>query len=361
MPILTFPAGSPECTRLLLRPGLYTVGRDPTASVYIDDASVSPKHCEFTVYPTGECVVRDAGSEMGTHLDGRRISVATWLPGQTLTVGTIPCGWEEEPGPEPVSTRSEAQDSWDGSPETNPETPPATTAALESTTLWGAIPGAFAYGFRGQLKLVIGFFTAFYCVILLLPSPLGIAASIVGIVGGLYLFELGRDIVLTTANGDLDPPPNPDFLTDWDGLRDRVLLYLGVALVSFGPYAVTHWIPDCPFWIQVVLACLGGLYFPMALLGVVLADQAGPLSPSFVFRSIGRVLGDYVVVLVGFAIAFAIDMAFEWAGDRFGFNRFSHFVMALVFSPVGLYLKLVWLRILGLLYWYNREALGWDF
>lgn len=359
MPILAFPIGGSNPTRFLLAPGIYTVGRQSESSIVMDHDSVSDRHCELTVYASGECVIRDAGSERGTHLDGRRISVATLLPGQTFTVGEIPVGIEAEPEPEPVPLSTEFSESWAESRVTSPGR--EQMADSHGATLWGSIPGAFHYALRGQLGIVIAVFTGIFCVGWILPPTLASVVSILGIFGGLYLLQLGRDIVLTTANGEDDPPPNPDLVCDWDELKERVFLYAGVVLVSFAPFTATQLVPDCPFWVQATFACFGSIYFPMALLGVALADQPGPLLPTFVFRSIGRVLGAYWVVVIGFAVAFGPDVAFDWARDQFGLQRGAQAGLALVVGSVGLYLKLVWLRVLGLMYWFYRDNLAWEF
>jgi len=359
MPILTFPIGDSNPTRLRLVPGVYTVGRHRESSIFVDHDSVSDRHCELTVYASGECVIRDAGSERGTLLDGRRISVATLLPGQTFRVGEVLVGIEVEPEPKVVPIHAESSTSSYVSPD--PDSGLSQAGNFFESTFWRSIPGAFRYALLGDLGIVIAVFTVIFCVGWLLPPTLASVASIFGILGGFYLFQLGRDILLTTANGEEGPPPTPDLVCDWDELRERVFLYAGVALVSFGPFTATQWVQDCPFWIQATFACFGSIYFPMALLGVALADQPGPLLPTFVFRSIGRVLGAYWVVVIGFALAFGVDLAFDWARDQFGLQRGTQAALALVISPVGLYLKLVWLRVLGLMYWFYRDDLAWEF
>ncbi|NQU26180.1 MAG: FHA domain-containing protein [Candidatus Nealsonbacteria bacterium] len=62
------------------------VGRGPDAEVSIDDRWVSRIHCAICVVD-GMLVVRDLESSNGTLVNGKSITEALLLPGDTLTIG----------------------------------------------------------------------------------------------------------------------------------------------------------------------------------------------------------------------------------------------------------------------------------
>ena len=81
---------SDDCETLLL--GKVTVGRHPTNSVVLSDASVSRYHACFSVEDDGgpkEILLRDEGSTNGCQVNGRRISGETVQvhPGDQICIG----------------------------------------------------------------------------------------------------------------------------------------------------------------------------------------------------------------------------------------------------------------------------------
>jgi pSer/pThr/pTyr-binding forkhead associated (FHA) protein len=79
-PVLTF--------RLL--PGtIKTMGRAVRADFIVDAPMVSRLHCRLTALPTGQLDVEDLQSTNGTYVNGKRVTRATLLPGDTLRVGRI--------------------------------------------------------------------------------------------------------------------------------------------------------------------------------------------------------------------------------------------------------------------------------
>ena len=74
------------------------VGRSPTANVSIGDASISRRHCQFSVDPDGALVVRDLGSMNGTYMDDRRVTKAALKPGDLVQIGaiTLRVEWTED-------------------------------------------------------------------------------------------------------------------------------------------------------------------------------------------------------------------------------------------------------------------------
>lgn len=66
-----------------------TVGRCPTADITINDASISRRHCQFSIDPQGALVVRDLGSMNGIYVDERRVSKAVVPPHAIVRVGAV--------------------------------------------------------------------------------------------------------------------------------------------------------------------------------------------------------------------------------------------------------------------------------
>ncbi|MGE4188223.1 MAG: FHA domain-containing protein, partial [Hyphomicrobiaceae bacterium] len=68
--------------------GPFRIGRSRNRDVVLDHPQVSRLHAEVTV--DGASVrVEDKNSQNGTRIDGRRITTATWSPGEVLQIGPI--------------------------------------------------------------------------------------------------------------------------------------------------------------------------------------------------------------------------------------------------------------------------------
>jgi DNA-binding winged helix-turn-helix (wHTH) protein len=93
------PSGPPLANRLLLdrdgeeialEPGENLLGRDATASVLIDDGTVSRRHARITIRD-GKAAIEDLGSKNGTFLNGTRLGTGP-LPlagGDQIQVGSV--------------------------------------------------------------------------------------------------------------------------------------------------------------------------------------------------------------------------------------------------------------------------------
>ena len=78
-------AGRPQA----LAEGVNVLGRDPDASVFINDVSVSRRHARVSVHH-GVAVIEDLQSRNGTFLNGRRLDAATELhDGDLIGLGPI--------------------------------------------------------------------------------------------------------------------------------------------------------------------------------------------------------------------------------------------------------------------------------
>jgi DNA-binding winged helix-turn-helix (wHTH) protein len=75
---------------IALAPGDNVLGRDPSASVRIDDATVSRQHARIFV-TSRDATIEDLGSKNGTFLDGKRVRARPVLlaDGHQIQVGSV--------------------------------------------------------------------------------------------------------------------------------------------------------------------------------------------------------------------------------------------------------------------------------
>ena len=72
--------------RYLLTGAVTVLGRGSEADIVVDDTGVSRRHLEIRRTPRG-VVVNDLGSTNGTFVEGNRITAATLVDGNTITLG----------------------------------------------------------------------------------------------------------------------------------------------------------------------------------------------------------------------------------------------------------------------------------
>jgi pSer/pThr/pTyr-binding forkhead associated (FHA) protein len=84
--VLVVRAGPQAGLKVLLTQDLTKLGRHPDSDVFLDDITVSRRHCEIQ-RANGAFVVRDVGSLNGTYLNQKRVEQATIHNGDELQVG----------------------------------------------------------------------------------------------------------------------------------------------------------------------------------------------------------------------------------------------------------------------------------
>lgn len=189
---------------------------------------------------------------------------------------------------------------------------------------------------------------------------LGLAATIIlSILGGGYYLEFLKGIILHSAKGEdrLEWPSMDDF----GELATTLILTLILGFLCFLPTLL--WAIFAPqdlgtlkMIVTFIFVFVGMFVFPMGFLGYTLYDSFSILSPDFLFPSIMRVKGDYLMIWLIFGLGLFIQFAFEWVLDLFMFTTFARFFGMFV----GAYFYVVVMRALGYLYFYNKRKLGWD-
>jgi len=106
--------------------GVNAIGRDPAGGVVLGDESVSRKHAEIFILPSGQVRIRDLGSANGTVVNQRRLGEVDLTVGDEIRLGTavLRLGSAER-APRPAAVAA-------GGP----------AASAEAKTVLGAPPGA---------------------------------------------------------------------------------------------------------------------------------------------------------------------------------------------------------------------------
>ena len=244
----------------------------------------------------------------------------------------------------------------------------AGTVSVDATMAERSPPfaSALAYPFHGWGLVALGIGTVLVGLLAFgLPFLYGYVITI--LVYG-YMCNYLFDVVLTTARGDDAPPGFPDFTSWWEDILQPILLVVSTTLLCFAPsfiYFVLYlvhcwyegWVPDlsepaCAVGV-LGLALLSSLYYPMALLAVIMHDARGAVDPRLVIPAIKRVLKPYLVVC-----GFMVLVGLVQVGFRAAFSAESllaHFTAVLL----KLWGAIVSMRLLGLLYRAHKEKFGW--
>ncbi|MCI6585377.1 MAG: FHA domain-containing protein [Mobiluncus porci] len=84
--LLIVQRGPSAGARFLLDTDRITAGRHPRSDIFLDDVTVSRKHCEFLREGEG-FVVRDVGSLNGTYVDRQRVESHLLQSGEEVQIG----------------------------------------------------------------------------------------------------------------------------------------------------------------------------------------------------------------------------------------------------------------------------------
>jgi len=179
-----------------------------------------------------------------------------------------------------------------------------------------------------------------------------------------YLFE----VILTTATGEDAPPGLPDTAEWWEEILQPILMMVSTTALCFSPsilyffFYLWHcwyegWAPDltepmCVYGV-VGLALVSVLYYPMALLSVVMHNARRAADPRLVIASIVRVWRPYLAVCGFMVLMVLVRLAFAAAFP--GDSLLAHFTMVLL----KLWSAMASMRLLGLLYRAHETTLGW--
>jgi hypothetical protein len=239
----------------------------------------------------------------------------------------------------------------------------------DERTFYELLPAAFKYPFQGDGWILMMLGTLFYLFVGLAATAsrfafFGKGAVVVVLVFAYgYLFGYQMRIITSTIEGREEMPDWPDFTGMWDVARP-CLQVLATLLACFLPGLISLLIfreEDWTWAIALPLFCLGALYLPMAFLAVTLFDAFEALNPFFIFPSILRVLGEYLVAWAVLAFSVVLNIGINFVLKRYvpGADLAVVMLAGVLSGFIGFYLLTVEMRILGILYRTQQEVLGW--
>ncbi len=211
------------------------------------------------------------------------------------------------------------------------------------------------YAYRGSGKYVL-----IVCVVLSVVAELAGIAPLVGPIAALllsaYFCAIYFQMIQSSATGGKEAPEFPDTANFFEDIIWPMLQIFVVGLVSFGPFiGYMIWAGEERFdpLIGYGLIGLGVIYFPMAMLAVVVLGYTSALSPHIVVPAIFRGGWLYWVGVLMLCLLYVAGSIIEDALSG------SLIIGTLVMSLVGSYTLMTNARILGVVYRERQEELGW--
>lgn len=211
------------------------------------------------------------------------------------------------------------------------------------------------YAYRGSGKYVL-----IVCVALSLAAKLAGIAPLVGPIAtlllGAYFCALYFQMIQSSATGGKEAPEFPDTANFFEDIIWPMLQILMVGLVSFGPMiGYLFWTGEEHAQPLVAWGLLGfgAIYFPMAMLAVVVLGHTGALGPHIVIPAIFRAGWLYGFAVLMLCLLYLAESAIESALSGLFLIKF------IVLAFVGAYTLMTHARILGIVYRERQEELGW--
>lgn len=219
----------------------------------------------------------------------------------------------------------------------------------------GIIQDIFTYPFRGSGKYML----LFACVLSVLSKWVAFAPLFGGMASLLlaaYLTATYFEIIETTATGSDEAPMFPNISNLWEDLVWPMLKSVIVFAVSFAPWWIYRLAVDEADQTAVIhfaLLGFGAVYFPMAMMAVVVLGYIGALGPHIVFPAIIRAGGLYWLAVFLIVLMFLFEVFVGSAVSKLPLAG------TLIIALVGI-IAMMWNgRTLGIVYRERREEMGW--
>ncbi|WP_175955530.1 FHA domain-containing protein [Schaalia sp. Marseille-Q2122] len=94
--LLIVQRGPNTGARFLLAPDVTNAGRSPKSDIFLDDVTVSRKHCQFLAHEGGH-IVRDSGSLNGTYVNRERVDQVKLQAGDEVQIGKYRLTYQPSP------------------------------------------------------------------------------------------------------------------------------------------------------------------------------------------------------------------------------------------------------------------------
>ena len=211
----------------------------------------------------------------------------------------------------------------------------------------------FTYAYRGSGKYIL-----ICCIVLSVVAKIVALAPLFGAIAGIllsgYFSAVYFQMIQSTATGNDQAPQFPEMANIFEDIIWPMLQITVVFVVSFGPLFVYEIAADeSKALISWALLAFGVVYFPMAMLAVVVLGRTSVVSPHIVIPAIIRAGWLHWVSVFMLIFLYVMSNIME--------NIFSDSLIigTLVMSAVGAYTLMTQARILGVLYRERQDELGW--
>ena len=223
---------------------------------------------------------------------------------------------------------------------------------MNAKGFFGHLPGVFIYPFKknGIWLMIIG--TIIFAV-------LGFAArfSLWALLFGTgYFLSYMQRIMTSSGYGEEEMPGWPDFTDFWADIILPMLLLAGTFFACIAPgLGCLLFGDDTIKQAAIPLFVLGAFYFPMAVLAVGMTDNIFSLNPLVIIPSIVKLFVPYLVATLFMGVLYGVYKLSQTLIELIDLAVLSSMLVSLL----SLYFTTLQMRILGILYYTNKDRLGW--
>jgi len=183
-------------------------------------------------------------------------------------------------------------------------------------------------------------------------GTLGFAYWLLMVMNYGYLFAFMQGIIVSSTNGEEEMPGFPEVSNFSEDIFMPFIRIVAIGAVCLAPGIAVVFVSPL---LSIPVFLLGLFCLPMSLLTVSLADSVAGLNPLVIFSGISKVPGPYIVtclILLGVTgFGGIVQIGLEATGIP---------LLPMILSmPISLYGLTVGMRVLGLLYYTNKEKLAW--
>jgi hypothetical protein len=226
-------------------------------------------------------------------------------------------------------------------------------------TFGGEMLAAWKYPFRGNGAIIMIAGTIFFSIVSVAQRFAFTLSLFIFIMSTGYWMAYAQKVVLASAQGEEEPPTWPDFSDMYHDIIVPFIQAVGLFVIYLLPFflAQAFLAEGQPGTILTAgaLLLIGLFMMPMAWLAISMHDSIAGLSPHFVIPSILRIPGHYFAVFLELVALVALNVGLQMALDK---ARLP-IIGGLLNSFLGIYFGLVICRLLGSLYYLNRNRLRW--
>ena len=210
------------------------------------------------------------------------------------------------------------------------------------------------FPFRGDGLVMFAVGTGTIWVLCLTGTVFMPLALVLGVLLLVYLVVYSASVIVDSAGGEVEAGDWPEVQSLWSDFFKPCLLVVITGVLSYLPASLyEEFVRSDTDVVYIALMVMGSVYYPMALISVVLDESLLGFNPARVVPAIAATWRDYWVVCVAMIV---LAMVSEW-GDWLIYN--VPVVGGLVGGGLLMYLLMFESHMLGSLYHANRKAIGW--